>query len=49
MQNVSRNLKSFPAPLLLFIICLAAHADVLSHSFMLDDSFFRDDTETLKL
>jgi hypothetical protein len=49
MQSTSRNLNFFSAPLVLLIICIASQADVLSHSFMIDDSFFRNDKETLKL
>jgi len=49
MQKSSRELKSLYFPLLLLVICVISHALILNHSFMIDDSFYQNDKETLKL
>ncbi len=49
MQSTPKHLNPSYFPLLLFITCIAAHAGILNHSFMLDDSFFLNEKETLKL
>ena len=49
MRNVYKKLDPYLPPLLLLIICFTSHFNILSHSFMIDDSFYQNDTETLKL
>lgn len=49
MQGNAKNPNSLFPLLLLSAICIISHADILSHSFMIDDSFFQNEKETLKL
>ncbi len=49
MGNVYKKLDPYLPPLLLLIICLVSHGLILGHSFKIDDYFYLNDNETLKL